>query len=259
VLAWAEARLEESGPLNGWRRGVLRVPGRYALVYDRLPLSPGEADLACHWQFAPEAAVAVRSDRQAVAELQGLAAYLCASEGITAIECAKGRQAPAAGWLSRRYGQLQPAPQLICSVQPGTSAVAFIIGLSGGENLPAVEVIAADDEGIAIAVHQAGTGALCVFGRYCGRLQDRAVDLDYDGDVLWLAFTGDRCTEMRTLGMRRIASDSLGLELTAAEPQRDCAGWHRLAGDARDGGLCGRWDAQDRPHRGGAPQREGQR
>src|SRR5690606_37413522 len=36
VLAWAEGRLEEAGPLNGWRRGVLRLPGRYTLVYDRL-------------------------------------------------------------------------------------------------------------------------------------------------------------------------------------------------------------------------------
>ena len=259
VLAWAEARLEEPGPLNGWRRGVLRLPGRYALVYDRLPPLPGDADLACHWQFSPEAAVAIRSNRQAVAELKGLSAYLCASQGITAIDCAKGRQAPAAGWLSRLYGQLQAAPQLICRVQPGTSAVAFIIGLSGGEDLPVVEIVTADDEGTVIALHHAGAGAICVFGRFCGRLRGRDLDLDYDGDVLWLAFDGDRCREMRTLGMRRVASDKLGLEVTMAQPQRSCAGWHCLVGDASAGGLCGRWEAQGRgrPDRGGTPQRDG--
>jgi hypothetical protein len=222
---------------------MLRVPGRYTLVYDRLPDLPAEADLACHWQFAPEAAVVLRSEREAVAELQGLSAYLCASREVAAIRCARGQQAPAAGWVSRRYGDLQPAPQLICRVMPEGSGVAFIIGLCDGDDLPEVEVLAAVDEGTAIAVQQAGISAICVFGRFAGVLRDRALHLDFDGEALWLAFAGDSCSELRTLGLRHLASDSLGLELTAAGPQRKCDGWQRLVATAGGNGLSGRWVA----------------
>lgn len=247
VLAWAEGRLEEAGPLNGWRRGVLRLPGRYTLVYDRLLHRPGATELACHWQFAPEARVVLRSPRQAIAKLSGLTAYLCASEGIAAIDCVKGRQEPAAGWLSRRYGQLQAAPQLLCSLRPGTRTVAFIIGLDDSEDLPAVAVLADEAEGTVITLRHGESVTLCVFGRYCGRLPDPAVDLDYDGDVLWLAFAGDSCSELRTLGLRRLASDSLGFQLAAADVKRDCPGWRRLVGDVGAEGLCGRWVRQWRP------------
>jgi hypothetical protein len=243
VLAWTEARLQEPGPLNGWRRGVLRVPGRYALIYDRLPDLPGEADLACHWQFAAEATVSLPSQRQASAAFDGSSTYLCASRGIAAIELAEGRQAPAAGWLSHRYGELAPAPQLICRVRPGTRTLAFVIGASGDRPLPEVEIVTARGEGTVVALHQGEAGAFCIFGRTAARLQDRDLDIDFDGDVLWLAFDGRRCCEMRTLGMRRIMSRSLGLDLTAAEGGESGAGWHYIVCEAGAGGLSGRWEA----------------
>lgn len=254
VLAWAEARLEEPGPLNGWRRGVLQVPGRYTVIYDRVPALPAGADLACHWQFAPECAVVLRSERQAVAALPGVSAYLCASRAVTAMDCARGRQAPAAGWVSRRYGKLQAAPQLICHVAPEGGAVAFIIGRCDSAGLPAVDVLATGDEGSVVALSQGGMSAVCVFGRFVGLLQDRALHLDFDGQALWLAFAGDSCGEVRTLGLRHFASSSLGLELTAAGPQREQAGFRCLVSTTGAGGLCGRWVAERAGAReGGGP------
>src|SRR3546814_17995203 len=74
---WAEGRLEEAGGLNGWRRGVLRVAGWPTLVYDRPPGLPCDAEVACHWQLAPEAVVARRAARQVTADLGGVSAYPC--------------------------------------------------------------------------------------------------------------------------------------------------------------------------------------
>src|SRR3546814_4522964 len=87
----------------GWRRGVLRVAGWPTLVYDRPPGLPCDAEVACHWQLAPEAVVARRAARQVTADLGGVSAYLCASEGVAAMDCASGSPSPGAGWLSRRY------------------------------------------------------------------------------------------------------------------------------------------------------------
>src|SRR3546814_9987022 len=86
TASWAEGRLEEAGGLNGWRRGVLRVAGWPTLVYDRPPGLPCDAEVACHWQLAPEAVVARRAARQVTADLGGVSAYLCASEGVARSE-----------------------------------------------------------------------------------------------------------------------------------------------------------------------------
>ena len=244
VLAWAEGRLEEAGPLNGWRRGVLRLPGRYALVYDRLPALPEGEELACHWQFAPEAVVAVRSSRQVAASLCGLSAYLCASEGVAAADSVKGRQSPAAGWVSRRYGQLEAAPQVICRLRPGASAVAFVIGhIGSGEAPPQVEVPAVGADGLAVVVRQGDSQGIAIFGRFCGALEGGSLDIDFDGEVLWLGLRGDRCVEARALGLHRLSSEALGLELADVGEQRDPAGWRRLAVGSDSGGLCGHWSA----------------
>lgn len=248
VAGWAEARLEEAGPLNGWRRGVLRIPGRHSLVYDRLPPLAPDADLACHWQFAPEAVLALRSARQVAATLGGLSTHLCASEGVAAIDCVKGRSSPAAGWLSRRYGQLEAAPQLICRLQPGARAVAFALGR--GDRLPEVAVALAGDDGLAVVLQDGASCAVAVFGNFSGELSGSGalggVAVDFAGDALWLAFAGGRCSEIRALGLQRFAAESLGIALSAAEPLAMPAGWRRLAADASGGGLSGRWAAA--PH-----------
>lgn len=251
VMAWAEARLQEPGPLSGWRRGVLRLPGRYTLIYDRIPPLPAEADLACHWQFAPEAAVTLHPGRRALAELPSLSVYLGASEGVEAMSCVCGQPLPPAGWVSRRYGQVQAAPQLICRVSPQSKAVAFLIGRRHGEEAPAVEVAVAGEEGLAVTLRQGDTSVVCLFGRFSGRIEHIPAHLDFDGDALWLAFAGDSCRELRTLGLRRFASSCLGLELTAAEPQQPQSGWLCLEAAPAAAGLSGRWMKEDRGPPGG--------
>lgn len=246
VAGWAEAQLEETGPLNGWRRGVLRVLGRYTLLYDLPPPLPDDADLACHWQFAPEAEVELRSRRRAAAGFQDRTAYLCAAPGIAAMDCVTGQKDPAAGWVSRRYGQLEAAPQLICRLQPGSTAVAFAIGLCDGKDLPHVEVPAADGGGTAVVVRQSEVCGIAVFGCLSTLLQDPFVDIEFDGEGLWLELSGGKVLQMRALGLRKFVSSSLGIALGAADPEVTPPAWRRVAHCADRGGLCGHWAAPDR-------------
>src|SRR3546814_19831514 len=92
--------------------------------------------------------VARRAARQVTADLGGVSAYLCASEGVAAMDCASGSPSPGAGWLSRRYGELEAEPQIICRLQPEASALAIAIGLAEDDNLPkvAAEAVAAGND-----------------------------------------------------------------------------------------------------------------
>src|SRR3546814_14965171 len=109
----------------GWRRGVLRVAGWPTLVYDRPPGLPCDAEVACHWQLAPEAVVARRAARPVTEDLAGVSAYLFASEGVAALACASGSPSPRADLLSLRYGELGPAPPHNCRLKPKLRTTTF--------------------------------------------------------------------------------------------------------------------------------------
>src|SRR3546814_19074872 len=74
------------------------------------------------------------------------------------------------------------------------------------------------------------------------RSPSRVLDLEFDGDALWLEFSGDHCRRIGALGLRSLACVNLDVALSAAEPLRPAAGWRQVAGYADQDGLCRLWD-----------------
>jgi hypothetical protein len=242
VLAWAEGELEANGPLSGWRRGVLRLPGHHTLVYDRPPETAEAVGLACHWQFAPEVVVESRPGRHLAMTLPGMSGFFATSRGIATIDVVRGRREPPAGWVSRRYGQVQAAPQAICRLEPGADAVAFAFGHSDGEDFPEVEVLAADTDGLAVMLQRRNLREYAVFGRFAGEVVGSTQSLEFDGQALWLTFRGEHCLQVRALGLHLLSSPALGLELGRSAPLQESTGWTCIAIEAGEGGLCGHWE-----------------
>jgi hypothetical protein len=242
VLGWAEGKMEERGPLNGHRRGMVCVPGRYAIVYDRLPAMPDGADIACHWQLAPEADVTVVQDKRATIRLGDTAAYLCASDGTASLAVVRGREAPPGGWVSRRYGGIEPASQLICQLGAGTDKVAFGFGFAErDEDPPRLQVRDVGAERIMVEIWHSDRCDVVVIGGYAGRLATQSCDVDVCSEVLWLRFEEERCVEMRALGLRYFSSDVLGLKIRAGESSAAQSFWTTLASEESVGELNGRW------------------
>jgi hypothetical protein len=242
VLGWAEGELQEPGPLNAFRRGVLCVPGDYALVYDRLPNLPAGADVACHWQLAPEAQVSLVGGREAAITLNGLRAHICASSGLAGLDCVRGCSDPPAGWVSRRYGEATPAPQLICRIEAGTRSLVFALGLTDkGKSLPQLEILDAGARGLAVEVRQGRIRDIAVIGDFAGSLEDQGCDIEVQAQVLWLRFEDDRCLELRALGLERLSSVALGFELASGRSNAVASQWRIVAGQDGDKGFDGRW------------------
>lgn len=245
VLGWAEGQLQEAGPLNQHRRGVLHVAGDYTLVYDLLPPLSAGTRAACHWQLAPEATVTSLRDTQAMISLPGLAAFLGASDGVATLDCVQGRKDPPAGWVSRRYGEVAPAPQLICQVEAGVRKVAFMFGLCGkDEESRHLEVLASDDACLAIDIRRGGQRDIAIMGDFAGSVVDQSCDIDVKGDALWLRWKENRCLEVRALRLRYLSCQALGVgvtgDLVAAQ-----SGWHLLVSERSAGGFSGHWMRMD--------------
>src|SRR3546814_2903078 len=101
------------------------------------------------------------------------------------MDCASGSPSPGAGWLSRRYGELEAAPQIICRLQPEARALAFAIGLAEDDNLPkvAAEAVA---EGTAVVVRHQGIDIVAVFGGFSVALPSRLRSVVHTSELLSL-------------------------------------------------------------------------
>src|SRR3546814_14188403 len=83
------------------------------------------------------------------------------------------------------------------------------LGLAEDDNLPkvAAEAVA---EGTAVVVRHQGIDIVAVFGGFSGALPSRVLDVEFDGDALWLEFSGDHCRRNGALGLRSVARVNLG-------------------------------------------------
>lgn len=243
VLGWAEGQVREDGPLSGYQRGVVCLPGLYTLVYDRLPTLPTEAVVAFHWQLAPEVEAIPRSGNEVSFAVDGLLGYFCASEGVAPLRITRGLQAPPAGWVSRRYGELTAAAQLRWPLRADTQTVAFVFGLEeSGSRSRMVRVLLADDEGVVVALQHGACRDVVAVGHVRPGMAGLQVDLSVQARVLWLRMEGERCRQIRALGLRALSSEKLGLRLVPSATASGLDGWRCVAGEASAQGISGLWE-----------------
>jgi hypothetical protein len=244
-LNWVEGRLQDVGPLNGYCRGVVHIAGNYSLVYDRLSSIPLRANLFSHWQFAPEAEIRL-DEAAALVSLQARTAFFVSAGAIAGLDCVRGRSDPPAGWVSRSYGRLQSAPQLICRIAEDARDLVYAFGTHDpNESMPSMTLRSVDDTGIVVEIRRGNHRGIACIGPAAMPQGRFPFDLDFTGDVLWLDFHGERCREFRAVGLQRLTSSALGIDLRAdSVVGSPLVNWQPL--DCRKVGdrINGRWESR---------------
>jgi hypothetical protein len=242
-LNWVEGRLEEAGPLNGHCRGVVHIAGHYSVVYDRLPSISPRANLFSRWQFAPEAEISLDGGA-ALARLAIRNAFFVTAGAVAAIDCVRGRTDPPAGWVSRNYGRLQSAPQLICRIADDARDLVHAFGSHDpNEPIPSITIRNADEAGIVVEIRRNNHRGVVCIGTTAMPLGKLPFDLDFTGDVLWLAFDGTRCREFRAVGLARLTSSALGIDLQVNSiADSPIANWRPLERRQEGDRINGRWE-----------------
>lgn len=199
VLAWLEGEVV-GGPASGYRRGVVHVVGAYWLVYDLVPTAIAAAGASIGLQFAPAVTCEATSPAAIDFMLDDARCRVLHSGAAAALCC--GSLNPLAGWVSPRYGELQPAPQWRAVLSPDGKPTAFVLQAQAGagEQVSALRLEALQSGLLAEVVHEGGevdrillrtdaaTPALC------------SGELMYDGDLAWLRSRGSELLSVRTLG-----------------------------------------------------------
>lgn len=209
-LAWLEGEVV-GGRVSGYRRGLVHVLGCYWLIYDLLPPALAATGASVGLQFAPgvrfDAAVSGAIDFM----LEG-ARCRVAHSGTASATVHYGSLAPLAGWVSPRYGEVEPAPQWRAGLPPDGTPAALLLQpqASAGTRVESLRLQALQG-GLGVEVAHAGgevdrmlvrtdaaTSALCSGEFVC------------DGDLAWLRCRDGSPISARTLGDMRYAGRSWG-------------------------------------------------
>jgi hypothetical protein len=218
VADWVDAMVVGRGVYNSHRRGVVQVAGEYQVVYDILPISDSGSRRNFGFQFAPECKVSHLGRRTIRAENNREAFLLVGSPGLAEPVILSGSSSPLGGWVSRRYGELVPAPQVRFEVKQESSAAAFL--LSPGDFLDgaAIEVhpIVANGVQITIVVGTREDTLLINFKSTDEEI--RSSDLTFRGRLVWVRSIAGKPSRMRWLQGSLFDWRARGVAVTRPDP-----------------------------------------
>ena len=125
-VAFVEASLAPRSTFCGFRRGVIHLNGVGFIVYDFVhgSASPSRPKLA--FQLAAGCALHAVDDTHVLVRSGPQTLSVAHSSAIGPREAVVGRETPTNGWVSPRYGERVPAPQLLFDIaagQPGAFAL----------------------------------------------------------------------------------------------------------------------------------------
>lgn len=217
-LAVAAARLDGRPPYAGLVRGVVHVRDEYFLIWSELP--DGGSKARFPFQLASGTEVQVGRGRLKLSR-SGTSTALVYSSELEPEPTRQGSRDPIAGWVSPRYGEMVPAPQIAFRATGGSRFSAVLLRR---DERPPVSSIACEeiaDGARAIRVESAGFSDLVVLN--LGRTEtpvsvDRA---SFAGEALWVRESADGSVAMRSLATRAVRLPERGIELIAAGQPED--------------------------------------
>lgn len=197
-IAWTEARLENAGPYSDYVRGCVHVEGRYWVIYDGVPESSDTSRQRwLGFQFAPEIRLDVHSGRVLASFQDDDAATLMLSTREERPQVLAGSLNPVGGWVSTRYGEIAPAPQLRYPVGARQHLCAFVI--ADAHNAPrSVKILPLGSGLLGVRIETSvGHDLLAINSSLALESTREPSDLSFDGAVLWLNFDQSRLSATR--------------------------------------------------------------
>lgn len=221
--SWVEASYEGIDAYTGYCRGVLQLAGLYALVVDIHPT--GKALAWAGIQFAPGISVTRRAGglTARLADETTLSIFSCQTDED--LELLRGSLDPLGGWVSPRYGQLEPAWQarLKLSGKPGCSSCLLVDG----------------EAGCAVSSELIEENVLHVklaFESYCDHIYLRLPDstgyletefFATDADLVWLRLEDESLVDMFAANVSRL--NASGLTSAVFDKRESLVELHRSA------------------------------
>ena len=145
-VTWLEGALEGVPQLEGYRRGLIHMPGAYALLYDYFTGSLPSEHCLLSFQCAPGTDLE-QDDRSLRVTVNGVSATLFLDPQLRLKALLNGSMSPIGGWVSPSYGVIERAPQVRLEWEAVAPITAVAIAISQGDAVAErVNVVAGQDK-----------------------------------------------------------------------------------------------------------------
>jgi hypothetical protein len=220
-LAAAWARLDALPPYAGLTRGVVHVRGEYFLIWTALPEGAPPEGARFLLQLAPgtNLSSAGRSLKLARASVS---MEIACSSGLVREATSFGAENPVGGWVSSRFGERLPAPQLVLRTSGENRLSAILFRRYRGNSVSSIACEMTEEEVSVIRIEAADFSDLLVLN--IGRAEGISLPLDegwFDGAAFWLRESTGGGVAIRSLATRMIRLAKRGVTLTAAADPED--------------------------------------
>jgi hypothetical protein len=224
-LTWTEARVAGDTAYHGHVRSILHVAGQYWLVCDLLPPAAIDENAWLALQFSHKADVR-RQGGHAVATTVGDAQLLAVlSQSSREPILIKAAREPIGGWVSPRYGDLEPAICCRIATTHGPTAIATLLEpVAHASQIPTVEVEIADSGAMGIRIARGAIVDYLIVPRDEPNLAADFFGIEFRGIALWLRAENDRPVEFRAVGGQEVRSNRLGVS-AEMDSVRCSPGW----------------------------------
>ena len=186
-LRWLEFEVTRENPARGYRRGVVHIEGHYWVVYDIAPNGSHAHGASIGLQFAPGTQAAVVAGTTVEAVNGDAKCRIALSKSLSGASLRTGSIDPLGGWVSPRYGEIVPAPQLIADISPGGDACAFALQASPAEATDwSIDAEMRGESWLAFRMKD-GPFVDFLLVRTCDDGRSMAAwDVEFDGALVWL-------------------------------------------------------------------------
>jgi hypothetical protein len=220
-LAAVGARLDAPPPYAGLMRGVVHVHGEYFVIWTALPegMPPDGARLLL--QLAPGTDLSSRRHNLKLERASVAMEIACSSELVR--EATQfGTENPVGGWVSPRFSEMLPAPQLVLRTRGENRLSAILFRRFGGNSVSSIACAMTEEGASVIRIEAAESSDLLVLN--IRRADGIPLPLDegwFDGAALWLRESTGGALAIRSLATRMIRLAKRGVALTAAADPED--------------------------------------
>jgi hypothetical protein len=178
-------------------RGIVHLPGSGFIVYNVLPDDLGDRKVSCQLQFVPGSDVCMCAERTLLARRAGVLLALSWSSGCARSEVVKGRRNPVNGWVSRSYGQLEEAPQLLLDLASAESLSAIAMLYGPASETVTVDCLQPTADARAMRISSADTTDYVFVNVGDIATPTIAWDIRFSGRLLWLHVPRGGCPGVR--------------------------------------------------------------
>jgi hypothetical protein len=225
-LAWAEGKMIDSGLYTDYTRGCIHVVGCYWLIYDRRPpLDSSGMEMSWYsFQCAPGSRVSVEGSTATVGDADGSSQWALLTSLPGEPMLLEGSINPIGGWVSPRYGEVLPAPQLRYPTARESEVSAFaLIPFPTSASPSTIQVNSPDTGGLVFHLTTATCEDLLIIAGGSAAGEMPAFEgLVFEGLLLWVRSEKGGGTQIRWLAADRLEWPALGLNLALDGEQEGC-------------------------------------